>query len=81
MQIVMVLVPLMLMLVAIGILLFAWAVKSGQYDDVEGPAHRILYDDDEELIPEDARIPKAEAGAGEQKPSSGNDSNTPAPGP
>lgn len=55
MQIVMVLVPLMLVLVALGIVLFAWAVKSGQYDDVEGPAHRILYDDDKDLIPEDAR--------------------------
>lgn len=24
---------------------FLWALKSGQYDDVEGPAHRILFDD------------------------------------
>lgn len=23
-----------------------WAVKSGQFDDMEGPAHRILMDDD-----------------------------------
>ncbi|MBI42638.1 cbb3-type cytochrome oxidase assembly protein CcoS [Marinobacter lutaoensis] len=56
MQIVMVLVPLMLLLVAVGIVLFAWAVKSGQYDDVEGPAHRILYDDDEAMIPKEARV-------------------------
>lgn len=77
MQIVMVLVPLMLMLVAIGILLFAWAVKSGQYDDVEGPAHRILYDDDEDMIPEDARIRKP-ARAAEKSPSaSPDDSDTP----
>lgn len=27
-------------------LLFLWAVKSGQYDDIEGPKYRIL--DDEE---------------------------------
>jgi len=26
-------------------------VKSGQYDDLEGPAHRILMDDDDPLIP------------------------------
>ncbi len=25
---------------------FWWAVKSGQFDDLEGPAHRILADDD-----------------------------------
>lgn len=60
MQIVMVLVPLMLILVAAGIALFAWAVKNGQYDDVEGPAHRILYDDDKDMIPREARTDKPE---------------------
>lgn len=58
MQIVIILVPLVLLVVAIGILLFSWAVKSGQYDDLEGPAHRILYDDDEEKIPDEARVKK-----------------------
>jgi cbb3-type cytochrome oxidase maturation protein len=53
-EIVVVLVPIMLMLVTGGIVLFNWAVKNGQYDDLEGPAHRILYDDDKDLIPEDA---------------------------
>lgn len=57
MKIVMILVPVMLILVAFGILLFSWAVKNGQYDDLEGPAHRILYDDDEDRIPEDAKQP------------------------
>ncbi len=27
-----------------------WAIKSGQYDDLEGPARRILMDDDDPLI-------------------------------
>ncbi|KZY38278.1 cytochrome oxidase, partial [Oleiphilus sp. HI0043] len=30
---------------------FGWAVKNGQYDDLEGPAHSILYDDDKDMIP------------------------------
>ncbi|WP_226597720.1 cbb3-type cytochrome oxidase assembly protein CcoS [Marinobacter nauticus] len=55
MQIVMILVPLMLILVALGLLLFSWAVKNGQYDDMDGPAHRILYDDDKDMIPKEAR--------------------------
>lgn len=55
MQIVMILVPLMLILVALGVLLFSWAVKNGQYDDMDGPAHRILYDDDKDMIPREAR--------------------------
>jgi len=52
------LVPLMLILVVMGIFLFSWAVKNGQYDDLEGPAHRILYDDDKDMIPEEARTDK-----------------------
>ena len=31
-----------------GWLFFLWAVKSGQYDDVEGPKYRMLDDDDED---------------------------------
>jgi len=58
MQIVMILVPLMLILVALGLLLFSWAVKNGQYDDMDGPAHRILYDDDKDMIPKEARTDK-----------------------
>jgi len=27
---------------------FMWAVKSGQFDDIEGPKHRMLDDEDEE---------------------------------
>lgn len=61
MKIVMILVPVMLILVALGIVLFSWAVKNGQYDDLKGPAHRILYDDDEDRIPEDARQPHQHA--------------------
>lgn len=56
MKIVLILIPVTLILVALGIFLFSWAVKNGQYDDLEGPAHRILYDDDEDMIPDDARL-------------------------
>ena len=31
-----------------GWLLFLWAVKSGQYDDVEGPKYRMLEDEEDE---------------------------------
>lgn len=40
------LIPLSVVLVfAIGGI-FWWAVRSGQFDDLEGPAHRVLMDDD-----------------------------------
>lgn len=62
MNIVLILIPITLVLVSIGILVFNWAVKSGQYDDLEGPAHRILYDDDLEMIPDDAKQPQQKKG-------------------
>jgi len=36
------------------IVAFVFTVKSGQYDDLEGPAYRILMDDDDPLIPANA---------------------------
>lgn len=41
------LVPLALLLAGIGVLGFRWAVRSGQFDDVETPAIRMLLDEDE----------------------------------
>jgi cbb3-type cytochrome oxidase maturation protein len=41
---------LMLCIGAAGWLAFLWAVKSGQYDDVEGPKFRML-DEDEQDTP------------------------------
>jgi len=40
------LIPLSLVLVFLIGVVFWWAVDSGQFDDLEGPAHRILQDDD-----------------------------------
>lgn len=40
------LIPVALFLGVIGLLAFVWALRSGQYDDVEGAAERILIDDD-----------------------------------
>ena len=40
------LIPGMILLGLVGVLVFFWAVRNGQYDDMEGPAHRILDDDD-----------------------------------
>jgi cbb3-type cytochrome oxidase maturation protein len=29
-----------------GLALFLWSLRSGQYDDMDGAANRILFDDD-----------------------------------
>ena len=43
----------------VGWLFFLWAVKSGQYDDIEGPKYRML--DDEEDTKEDDQEPKKDS--------------------
>ena len=47
MDIVFLLIPLALVFVVVIVWIFMWAVRSDQFDDLEGPAHRILMDDDE----------------------------------
>ena len=55
MDILYLLIPLGMVFLAIVIGAFLWAVKSGQYEDLEGPAHRILMDDDDPMIPRSER--------------------------
>ena len=48
MEILYLLVPLSLALVFLIGAIFWWALRSGQFEDLEGPAHRILMDDQED---------------------------------
>ena len=41
------LIPVALFLGLLGLGAFLWALKSGQFEDLQGAAERILYDDDE----------------------------------
>ena len=50
MDIIFLLIPLALVIVVIIVWIFMWAVRSDQFDDLEGPAHRILMDDDEPMV-------------------------------
>jgi cbb3-type cytochrome oxidase maturation protein len=45
------LVPVALLLGGLGLVAFLWALRSGQFEDLEGAAYRALDDDDP---PEDA---------------------------
>ncbi len=47
MEIIYLLIPIALVLVAVIIWIFIWAVKSDQFDDLEGPAHKIIMDNDD----------------------------------
>ena len=40
------LIPLSLVLVGLLVWILRWSIKSGQFDDLDGPGHAILMDDD-----------------------------------
>ncbi len=53
------LIPISVVLVFLIAIAFWWSLRSGQFDDLEGPAYRVLMDDDSPRPPASS----AEAGA------------------
>lgn len=52
---VIVLIPIALFLGLLGLAAFVWSLKSGQYDDLQGAAERILDDEDDRPKPDRER--------------------------
>jgi cbb3-type cytochrome oxidase maturation protein len=50
-DVIFVLLPLALLIAAIAVGFFIWAARTGQFDDLETPAVRILFDDEEPRRP------------------------------
>ena len=40
------LIPVAILMGVVGLAAFLWSLRSGQYEDMEGAAHRILNDDE-----------------------------------
>jgi len=55
-----ILIPAALFLGALGLAAFLWSLKSGQYDDLDGAAVRILDDENDEAPPRERAQPKAQ---------------------
>ncbi|MFY0991314.1 cbb3-type cytochrome oxidase assembly protein CcoS [Halomonas sp. C05BenzN] len=55
------LIPLSLILLGLAVWAFFWAVKNDQFEDLEGPAHRILFDEDENDLPAEERRRRRQA--------------------
>ena len=51
METIFVLLPLALLIAAIAVGFFIWAARTGQFDDLDTPAVRILFDDEEPRRP------------------------------
>ncbi len=52
MSVIYIIFPLALLIAIIAVITFIWAVRSGQFDDLDTPAARILHDDEPVDIPE-----------------------------
>lgn len=48
MEALIILIPAALFLGLGGLAIFLWTLRTGQYDDLDGAAHRILFDDENE---------------------------------
>lgn len=66
MDILLLLIPVSLLLLLLGGGLFWWTVNSGQYDDLDSPAQRILFDDDSDMVPD--QPDRSRSGNGPAKP-------------
>ncbi len=51
MQVMYWLIPVAILLLAIAIAAFVWAVRNDQYSDLDSPAYKILFDDDSAQSP------------------------------
>ncbi|VAX07927.1 Type cbb3 cytochrome oxidase biogenesis protein CcoS, involved in heme b insertion [hydrothermal vent metagenome] len=58
MEVIYTLIPGMIFLGLIMVGILIWAVKKGQYEDLDGDANRILMDDDDPLLPENQKEKK-----------------------
>ena len=59
MNILLLLIPISLVLLGVAVAAFVWAVKRGQFDDLDTPALDILEDDDRPLPPVRPATPRA----------------------
>ncbi len=67
MTILLVLIPLGLLLLGAAVAFFAWAVRNGQFDDLEDEAERILFEDDLASGPAPVRRPGSSAPRGDRR--------------
>ena len=59
------LLPLALLIAVIAVGFFIWAAQTGQFDDLDTPAIRILFDDDEASATDAKADPRSAAASAE----------------
>lgn len=49
MEVIFLVLPVAMLMAAIGLAAFFWAAHRGQFDDLDTPSYRALFDDDEDV--------------------------------
>lgn len=60
MEVIYSLIPGMMFFGILFVIVLIWAVRKGQYEDMEGGGQRILMDDDEDMMPHPTKRPDAQ---------------------
>ncbi len=63
MEIIFILIPVSLVLLGVALWGFFWAVRSGQFDDLDSPAYRILMEEDREKDADRDRVEESGSSA------------------
>ena len=63
MEVIYSLIPGMMFFGVLFVVVLVWAVKKGQYEDMEGSASRILLDDDDDAVIRPPESGKKESGS------------------
>ena len=73
MSIIYVLIPIAIIIVAVAIVIFFWAVKTNQFEDLDRQGYSILFDDD--LSPEEKKLAEQRKQLQESKAMKNKDDN------
>jgi cbb3-type cytochrome oxidase maturation protein len=69
MEILYLLIPISVLLVFVIGAIFWWSLRHGQFEDLEGPAYRVLMDDDTPSMPKAGASGDCQAPAGDERKS------------
>ncbi len=58
-------IPLALILMVLAVLIFIWALRSGQFEDLDGPAMSVVMDEDQTLTTDSKGDSTKTEGSGE----------------
>lgn len=60
MNIIFIMIPMAIVLIAMAVAFFFWATNNKQFDDLDSPAYRILLDDERDEVMKSAQLSQSD---------------------